>query len=294
MRNTLIATVLVAGLLPAQTPKPTQEELAAARESGIEGRLGFGFTNQYFFRGIRQEAAGVIFQPWIELGYDLLDDDTGLQDLRFVVGQWNSLHNGRTGPNGAIWYESQFYVGLEGQLADRWHVATRFNTYSTPNGAGFVTGLRNIEELAFYGRFDDEGVFSDDWALQPTVTLAFELNNSRDGLAGDEGIYLELGVAPAFEVGKLGDSDVTVTVPAKVGLSLGDYYEAQTGGNDDFFGYFQVGGVASMPLNYLPARLGPWRGDVGLHLLVLGDNNENRNGGDTAEILFTVGMSTVF
>ena len=32
----------------------------------------------------------------------------------------------------------------------------------------------------------------------------------------------------------------------------------------------------------------------GLHALLLGDNNERRNGGDGAELIFEFGMSTFF
>jgi hypothetical protein len=56
----------------------------------------------------------------------------------------------------------------------------------------------------------------------------------------------------------------------------------------------QAGGVLSAPLTFLPPRLGPWQGHVGLHLLVLGHNNDRRNNGDAAEIFFEFGMSTEF
>ena len=297
MRNPILVLSLFTGVAAAQVPPlPSDADRPKARESGIEGRLGVGVTSQYFFRGIAQATSGLIVQPWIELGYDLLDSDDGVQDLRIVVGQWDSVHRGRTAPGGAVWYESQNYVGLEAKIADRFFLATRYNTYSSPNVFGLLNGLTNIEELAFYGRFDDKGVFFDDLSLNPTATLAFELNNSRDSFLGQgkEGTYLELGVAPQFDAGMIGDSPVTISVPAKFGLSLHNYYERPAGGNDEFFGFFQVGAVASMPLNYLPARLGPWHGDVGLHLLLLGDNNKDRNNGHGAELIFTVGMSTMF
>lgn len=304
MRNTILVLPLLTGVVAAQVPPLSQEtgrldeaNRAKAKESGIEGRLGLGVQSQYFFRGIRQTNSGLIVQPWIELGYDVVDADEGLQDLRVVVGQWNTATNGRAGSafgNGA-WYESQFYVGLEAKVDDHLHLGTRYTNYTFPNGYGIVNyQLAPIQELAFYGSFDDKGVFFDDFRLNPNATIAFELKNSRDG-GGNEGVYLELGIAPQFDVGKVGESEVTLTLPAKVGLSLNDYYERQTiGGNDEFFGFLQFGAVASMPLNYLPARLGPVRGDVGLHVIVLGDNNQDRNGGDTAELLLTVGMSTMF
>ena len=85
-----------------------------------------------------------------------------------------------------------------------------------------------------------------------------------------------------------------VAVPVTLGCSLSDYYEDQTGGDDNFFGFFDVGVVASSALPFLPARMGPWVGELGLHWLLLGDNNEERNVGDTSEILLSFGLSTTF
>lgn len=305
MLKAILVVPLLTGVVAAQAPALFQETgrldeatRTQAKESGIEGRLGLGVPSQYFFRGIRQTASGLIVQPWLELGYDAFDADEGLQDLRIVVGQWNTLTNGLAGIGSGLgaWYESQFYVGLEATVDTHLHLGARYSTYTFPNGYALVNyGIGGpIQELSFFGSYDDRGVFFDDFSLNPNATIAFELDNARDG-GGNEGVYLELGIAPRFEVGKIGESDVTLTLPAKVGLSLNDYYERPTiGGNDEFFGFLQFGAVASMPLNYLPARLGPVRGDIGLHVIVLGDNNKDRNGGDAAELLLTVGMSTMF
>ena len=119
-----LAIALATSSLTAQEERSFEERVAARNQAqqndALHGRLGFGFTSQYFFRGIPQEGSGLITQPFIELNYDFIDSREGLQDLKLVFGQWNSLHSGRTGAGGAIWYESRFYVGLQSQFADRW------------------------------------------------------------------------------------------------------------------------------------------------------------------------------
>ena len=291
MRSTILISWTLCSAALAQS-SPTFEQRTAERGEAIHGALGFDFTSQYFFRGIRQEAAGIIGQPWIDLSLDLVDGDSGLRDLDIVFGQWNSLHDGRTGGAGGVWYESRFYLGVEAEVGERMRFGVRYNTYDTPNGSAIALA-RPIQEVAFYGAYNDSGLISDDFQLNPTVTIAYETVGQRDR-GGDRGTYAEFAVAPAWDIGHYGGNEITLTVPTRLGLSFGDYYERTGGGNDDFLGYLQAGGVVSAPLTFLPARLGPWTGHFGVHALVLGDNNQARNGGDTLEVFIEFGMSTTF
>ena len=165
MRKTTFATLLLSCTVLAQD-NPSFEERAAARAAAFHGSLGLDFTSQYFFRGILQENQGIIAQPWINLSMDMLEEsDTGLQTMKFIMGQWNSLHDGPSGvgaSNTPAWYESRFYVGVEGQIADRYHPSLRYNIYSNPNGSPTGFG-RPVQELEFGLRFDDTGVFSDNF-----------------------------------------------------------------------------------------------------------------------------------
>ena len=64
------------------------------------------------------------------------------------------------------------------------------------------------------------------------------------------GRYLELGVAPGY----CGLEGLSSAVPVKVGLSLADYYELNTGTAaapvfvDNTFGYFSIAGLVTVPL----------------------------------------------
>lgn len=292
MQKTLLLSLLVPGALLAQENASFQDRMDARNEA-IGGSLGFDFTSQYFFRGIRQENQGVIAQPWINLGINVHNgDEGGLHNVNVVLGQWNSLHDGPTGGAGGVWYESRFYAGVEADFGERWHFGIRYNTYASPNGAAAALG-RPVQELAFSAQWDDSGVISENFSLKPRVTIARELSGQRDQ-GSDRGIYAEVAIAPDWVIGKLGESDMTLTLPATLGLSFGDYYENVGGGGDETFGYLQVGGVLSAPLDFLPARMGPWSGHVGLHALLLGDSTDRRNGGDSAELIFEFGMKTEF
>ena len=70
---TLAAGLVAAGLAG---PALAQEEDAGPL-SRFSGSMGVDFTNAYIFRGIVQEDAGFIAQPWAELRYNLYSSETG-------------------------------------------------------------------------------------------------------------------------------------------------------------------------------------------------------------------------
>ncbi len=289
MRRTLVAGLLLSPILTAQQEPPPKV---------VSGRFGFDFASQYFFRGLLQENQGVIWQPFVELGYGLHEGEGDLRKLDFKFGLWNSLHDEKTGNGAGVWYESNFYFGVEGEIGERITAGVTYSIYDSPSGSNtFSKNGAPVEELVFTFDYDDRGQLFDslESGLQPSVVLAFEVDGQRDvATGGHVGIYLGLGVEPSFVIGKLGDGDLTFSIPATLGLSLRDYYERATGGNDDLFGYFDVGADLSAPLTFLPSRMGPWTGHAGLHCLLLGDNQEARNNGDTTEFVFTLGFETTF
>jgi hypothetical protein len=290
MRATFVACLVLSPVLLAQDPPPKV----------VSGHMGLDIKSQYFFRGLLQENQGLIVQPRIGLGYALYegDGDGTVRSMDLKFGLWNSLHDGPTGGAGGIWYESNFYLGVDAHLGERLKAGVSYVVYDTPNGtASFSKGGAPVEEFVFTFDYDDRGMWfeSIDSGLRPSLVLAFETDGQRDVAAGGHiGIYAGLGIAPSFVIGQLGEGDLTLTLPATLGLSLRDYYERAGGGNNDFFGYLDIGADLSAPLKFLPARMGPWEGEVGLHLLVLGDNQRARNNGDTSELILSAGFSTFF
>jgi hypothetical protein len=285
MRSTrlVFASILLSPLALAQAQ-------AGSATKAVSGALGVDFTTQYFLRGIQQENDGIIAQPWIELRYGLYEGKDELKNLNLTFGQWNSLHSGPTGtgggPNQSMWYESDFYIGLAGAVGDRWSFGATYTSYYGPNGV-----RTNVEELAFSAGWDDKGIVNAFASgLQPGVVLAFELDGQMDGGApGNTGIYAQFGIKPSFQFGQF-----TFDVPATVGVSLKDYYENPVTGEDDFLGFVDIGAVISLDIPNLPARMGPWHAEAGVHWLLLGDNNEDRNGGDATELILSCGVRTTF
>jgi hypothetical protein len=299
IQSTLALLISSLGLAPVgstQEPTPTDTTQAAKM---ARGSFGIDFTNQYFFRGLQQENQGIIAQPWFELGYRLADPSESLRNLDLTFGQWNSLHSGPTGSTDGIWYESDFYVDLNAGVGERWTFAGRYTAYTSPNGEFDPVRRRGfretVEEIAFTAGFDDRALWIDglDSGLRPHITIAFELDGQRDN-GNDRGVYAEVGVAPRFDVGQVGSLEVALTVPVTIGFSLNDYYEDQSGGNDEKFGYLDVGAVFTSPLKFLPYGAGPWTAELGLHWLLLGNNLEERNDGDTSELILSLGVATRF
>jgi hypothetical protein len=277
----LLTSVLLSSLAFAQEQAP---------EKVVSGAFGIDFASGYFFRGIQQENQGIIAQPWIELGYSLYEGGESLRSLGLTFGLWNSLHDGPTGTGGntGMWYESDFYVTLSGLVGERLSLGTTFTAYHSPNNR-----FGTVEELAFSAKYDDRGQLLESFesGLQPSLVIAVELDGQAD--AGTHvGIYAQLGVEPTFSLGQMGSLDLTLALPVTLGISLRDYYELA--GDDDLFGFFDVGAVVSSPLTFLPSRMGPWNAELGLHWLLLGDNTETINDGDTTELIASFGLSTKF
>jgi len=240
----------------------------------------FDVVNAYMFRGIPQDESGVIMWPAVDLGIALFSGDGGLKSVGVNIGTWNSLHTGDAGlnnlVNGKMWYESDFYATVGFGLGGGTTVGVTYTAYTSPNGL-----FGTVKEIAFKLSVDDSRRGA--MAIRPYVLLARELSGQADGGA-DEGTYVELGVAPAFPF-----SRATVSVPVKVGLSAGNYYEGLNG--DEKFGYFSVAGIATVPLTSMPTRFGTWNMHGGVEYQRLGDRNSFAFGKNQAIYSIGVGFS---
>ena len=240
----------------------------------------FDVVNAYMFRGIPQDESGVIMWPAVDLGIALFSGDGGLKSVGVNIGTWNSLHTGDAGlnnlVNGKMWYESDFYATVGFGLGGGTTVGVTYTAYTSPNGL-----FGTVKEIAFKLSVDDSRRGA--MAIRPYVLLARELSGQADGGA-DEGTYVELGVAPAVPF-----SRATVSVPVKVGLSAGNYYEGLNG--DEKFGYFSVAGIATVPLTSMPTRFGTWNMHGGVEYQRLGDRNSFAFGKNQAIYSIGVGFS---
>jgi hypothetical protein len=203
-----------------------QSEPAVAFSGGVD------VTNQYNFRGIRQNTSGVSLWPFIDMAIPAWSGDGALKAVTVNVGTWNALNSQLSGNKG---YETDLYATL-GLGFGATAVSFNYTSYTSP-GDYFT----HVKELGVKLAYDDSGALGAA-AVKPYALVAFELDGDgqADGGAG-KGTYLELGVAPGVT-----GSKASLAVPIKVGLSANDYYEFGTG-SDSAFGYFSVAGIVTVP-----------------------------------------------
>lgn len=284
--STALAQAETVAPRPAPVPEPVTEEAAP---TGPSAALGIVWTNAYYFRGIVQETDGVILQPSLESGFTLYEGDGALSSVGLSLGVWSSLHTEHAANESAPagWYEADFYAGLSFGLVDAVSLGVTYTAYTSPNGS-FAT----VHELAGSLAYDDASLWESAMGgrfggIQPGITVAREVEGTAFG--PNEGTYLEAGIGPSLSLLDTGDVSLGLSVPVTVGMSVGDYYEDDSG--DDAFGYLNAGVSLSTGLGFVPEHYGAWELAVGGSVLVLGDRLETANGGEGTELLADVGLS---
>lgn len=230
----------------------------------------FDVANAYVLRGIMQDDTGVIMWPAVELDVVLKPgDQRGTGRMAVTLGTWNSLHTGATGSDGLgkLWYQSDFYAGFAVGTGAGLRVGATYLARTSPNNA-----FPSVTEVIV-----NVGAPSN-W-VSPYALVAFELQGQLDG-GRRKGKYLELGARPT--IGRR----LSLAMPAKVGLSLGDYYEGLRG--DERFGFFSIGGVASWPLGG-GSRTGGWNVHGGADYIRFGDRNQLVSG-KTQQVVVSGGI----
>jgi hypothetical protein len=253
--------------------------LALAQNDPNPGALTFtgvfDVPTVYVFRGIVQELdPGFTAQPAGDLGIALGSGDGGLKSAAVNFGVWHSLQTGSTGSDGPsekAHYEEDFYATLGLGFSRNLSLGTTFTAYTSPNGA-----FNTVKELSFKvsqaSRFNPYGV------------IAFELSGQADG-GTNEGTYLELGAAPAFPLKADGP---TLTIPVKLALSLSDYYELN--GEDNAFGFFDIGAQIGIPIKKIPSNFGSWNLHGGVDFYSFGDTTKAFNDGDSVKVVGLIGI----
>lgn len=204
---------------------------------------GLDVTNQYSFRGIRQNTEGVSIWPYVDFGGTLLKGDGSLKSASLNVGSWNAFHteiDDFTNLDGDIssnkWYESDLYATLGLGFGGGVSLGTTYTSYMSPGNY-----FSHVKEIAFKLGVDDSARLGKG-ALKPYGLVAFELSDDGQADAGaSKGVYVELGIAPGYA-----GSKASLAVPVKIGLSAKDYYEFGTG-SDSKFGYFSIAGIVTVP-----------------------------------------------
>ncbi len=253
------------------------QQLRTVEDDRINVAGGIDVRNVYMFRGVRQDDTGTITWPSAEVGLRLHAADRGLTSARVRIGTFNSLHSGwagADGPAGKRWYESDVYTALSLGFGHAMTLDTTYTAYRSPNK--MFTTVKEIAAKATVNR-SLRGRAS----LKPYALAAFELD-TKPGIGQLDGgfkagRYLELGAAPSYSLRRVG-----VTVPVKVGLSLGNYYELA--GVDHRFGFASVAGIATLPITRWANVHG------GVEYQRLGTTTKAFNGGDASKTIASIGI----
>jgi hypothetical protein len=228
----------------------------AANSGAIKLTAGLDVPSVYYFRGIRQETdPKVTLWPYGDVGITLASADKGLKSVAVNFGVWNSLHTGSSGsktPNKPIHYEEDFYSTLTLGFAPA-AASVKYIAYTSPN-----LSYNTVKEVDF------QVTGTQKYAPYGLIAVELSKNGSADGF-GKKGTYLELGAGPNWPINKC-----TFTIPVSVGLSLKDYYETPTG--DNKFGFFDLGGMITVPFSGVPAKYGSWNVHGRADYLRLGDS----------------------
>jgi hypothetical protein len=283
-QNALALAAATCTLVLASTPARAQDAAPADPNPGaltITGSLDV--LNQYMFRGLQQNNTGVATWPAVDLGFATYSGDGGLKSVGINLGTWNSLHSGNTGSDsesGKMWYESDFYATLGFGFGGGTSFSTTYTAYTSPN-SGFTT----VKEIAFKLAVDDSASLGKA-AVKPYVVIAQEFGSDvgtgqADG-GNNAGTYMELGVAPGYAASRL-----SIAFPIKVGFSLADYYELA--GVDNKFGFFSVAGIATVPLGSATS-FGAWNIHGGVEYQALGTTPESFNGGESNQVIGSIGI----
>jgi hypothetical protein len=250
----------------AQTSPAAGPNNGAIRFTG-----GVDVPSVYVFRGILQETdPRLTLWPYGDLGLALHPAVT------LNLGVWHSVQTGSSGtqgPSGHAHYEENFYTTLNLGLGAGIGLGATYMALTSPNNM-----FNTVKE--FQVKLTQASI------LNPYGFLAFELTRGGQADGGaNKGSYLELGVGPTFP---LGGSKVTLTIPAKLGVSLKDYYELN--GSDRKFGFFDIGGLVTMPLSDASSPYGSWNLHGGVDILAFGDFTKAANGGTASKVVGLVGV----
>lgn len=251
------------------TAEPQEEEAEGPNRGRISFTLTNDFVTAYMFRGILQERNGFIWQPAVDIGFTLYEGDGPLSSVALGFGIWNSFQTEKTFASGngpSNLYETDYYPSLTLGWSPGIETSLTYLVYTGPNGS-----FDTIQQLDLGVAYDDSELLGD-FAMGPTATFSFELENSSFG-SNATGKYFELTIEPGLDVTlpieAADDYPVTLSFPMALGLSMDDYYD--TGTSNPVFGFYSFGMAASIPLTFIPEDLGSWSIGAAITAYVLDD-----------------------
>ena len=261
----------VAAQIPSGSP---------ANSGALTLQGGLDIPTLYIYRGIVQEGdPKLTFMPFGDIGIRLSGSDGAVGSTRVDMGIWNSLNTGSSGTGGplkALHYAEQFYATLTIGLPRHLTLTPGYLANSSPNRSYQTVREVNVK-VAHFSR------------IAPYALVAFELSDTGQLDGGAKtGTYLEFGAGPTRG---LPFWSAQLTVPIKVGVSLRDYYElfgSDLQYRDNRFGFFDIGGVITVPVSTLTSRFGQWNIHSGADVLTFGTTTTAFNRGNKRKTVVTL------
>jgi len=273
---------------PDAAKTPDMQELAtpltlaeaAPPPKKVYGIVSATYATDYISRGVLLENQGVIVQPAAEIGFNVIQSDQ--MKVTIYGDVWSSLHGHHEFAPGdsqgsdhlSSWYEFDWWAGVGFEFSG---ITARLTYYEFLSPSDAFGTAKNLE--LFLG-YNDAALWENTlkgFALSPYVKFFLELDG-KAGTGSDEGLYVELGVGPAFKFNEAGQYPVTLTIPVTVGLGFSDFY-GSAGGDDETFGFASIGATASVPLPFIGPEYGEWSATLGGFYYYFGDGTHDFNNG---------------
>jgi hypothetical protein len=276
--STRAAAVLAAALI-VMLPAVARAQADDPNPGAITFTGGLDAPSVYVFRGIVQESdPKITLFPYGDIGLALASGEGSIKSVGINFGVWNSLQTGSSGSDGFTehaHYEEDFYATLSFGLAKSMTLGATYTAYTSPN-LMFNTVKEFSLKLAQASKINPYGI------------VAFEVGEFGADGGANKGTYLELGVGPSFPLGP----KATLTIPVKLGMSLKDYYELN--GVDNKFGYFDIGGLVTVPISGSSSKFGAWNIHGGVDIFTFGDTTKAINSGDTNKVVGLIGIGVTY
>jgi hypothetical protein len=250
--------LLAAGMLVLASMPAAQAE----EPSFVSGVLDFPLSNKYLNpRGLIVEDDGLVFQPSLNLYFNLYQGDGPLSSVTAWLGAWNSVHTktrpvppGTTLPN---WNEIDFLSGLSFTFLKDWTASISYQYWMSPANAFNAASLLEMT-FSYSDHFLAELVQAK-LSLNPYVRILIELHNKATVLSTDESYNIQLGMVPKYVLYVSGSYPLTIELPTFLTLPGNDFYT-----ENSLPGLFSVGLTVTAPLTSVPKRYGIWKVYAGM------------------------------
>jgi len=225
----VLASMSILLLSSAAWADPTTQPADSSSSSPWSISAQVTDTSAYFFRGDNQgDDNHLIIQPELTIGYSFYSSDKQLTITPYL-DLWGNLTDKHFGNEDNWFNELDITPGVEFKTG-RVDFSVEAITYYSP-----VDAFKLYEEGGFKLGFDDTGLTPLPFALNPHLDAYQQITRTADN--APMGSYMELGLAPLFNIAKL---PMTVTIPVTLGTSLQHYYH-DAAGADQFVGFGSAG-----------------------------------------------------